>query len=256
MLKTNASATASAANPGRSSANAVTPSMIATAKTTRFTTASPSMRSRCATSAAGGTTRRTTHAATNAPPTMAASRPMKAGRLIVSSRSSKASATAGSVTGTSAVAKTTATTASAASSPTKSAIATLDTIGDEADIRISASRKPAGSPSARAGVVTAQTRSGDTPRIQTTSAATSPGRRRLAAMADQSSRIKASASGITSVGTSSGFASAASGGSEESDQHAAGHELRGVAADERERRTGSAAGGRRRAAARPEATWP
>ncbi len=137
---------------------------------------------------------------------------MKAGRLSVSSRSSRASATGGSVTGTSAVAKTTATTASVASSPTKSAIATLDTMGEEADIRIRASRRPAGSPSASAGVVTAQTRSGDTPRIQTTSAATRPGRRRLAVMADQSSRINASASGITSAGTSKGFASAASGG--------------------------------------------
>ena len=88
----------------------------------------------------------------------------------------------------------------------------FDTMGDDADIRISASRNRAGRPRARAGVVIAQTMSGDAPRMKTTSAATSPGRRRHSAIADQSSRTSASASGITSAGASSGLASAASGG--------------------------------------------
>ena len=170
------------------------------------------MCSRRAASVAAGTNRRTSHAAANAAPTRPTSRSTKSGMPISMATPASSAARGGSVIGTRAVARSTATTASDASRPTNSAIATDDTMGDAAAIRISASPRDDGRPSGRSTATSAATASGEATSSQTTSRASSAGRARQAVAAPQSRRTSANASGITSVGTSSGCAIAASGG--------------------------------------------
>ena len=96
---------------------------------------------------------------------------MNAPSPIVSVTPTRAAESGGSVSGTSAVHSRTATIASVASSRTISAIATEETIGEDAAISTSASRNGAGKPRGASAVTAAQTRTGEMPSSQTTSSA-------------------------------------------------------------------------------------
>ena len=109
----------------------------------------------------------------------------------------------------------------------------FEMIGDDAAIRISASRSLAGRPSARAGVVIAQTSSGETPSMNTTSASherrpAAESRHRRPVEPDQRERQRNHERRRKQRLRQRGERR-----HEESDEHARGHEFRGMAADER-----------------------